>query len=183
MKKRTIALMLALVLVIGCAIGGTIAWLTDVTDPVENTFTTSDVDITLAETTGEEYKMVPGSTITKDPKVTVLADSEDCYLFVKVEKSANFDSYMEYAMADGWIALDGYTGVFYREVAADDANQEFAVLKNNTVTVKNSVTKAMMDALTEAACPTLTFTAYACQQANVADAAAAWGYISNLANS
>lgn len=179
MKKRTIALMLALVLVIGCAIGGTIAWLTDETQVVKNTFTTSDVDIELAETTGNTYKMVPGSEIVKDPEVTVLADSEACYLFVKVEKSSNFDSYMEYAMAEGWIALEGVAGVFYREVADTDADQEFAVLKDNKVSVLEGVTKEAMDALNAegATYPTLTFTAYACQKDNVADAAAAWELI------
>lgn len=106
MKKRTLALLVALVLVVGCIIGGTLAWLTAKTDAVVNTFTTSDIDVTLTETE-EEYKMVPGYTIHKDPKTTVVKGSEECYLFVKVEKSANFDSYMTYEMADGWTALEG----------------------------------------------------------------------------
>lgn len=62
MKKRTLALLVALVLVVGCIIGGTLAWLTAKTDAVVNTFTTSDIDVTLTETE-EEYKMVPGYTI------------------------------------------------------------------------------------------------------------------------
>jgi len=181
MKKRTIALMLALVLVFGCAVGGTIAWLTDTTEQVKNTFTTSDVDIELTETTGDEYKMVPGSTIIKDPKVTVLADSEAYYLFVKVEKANKFVSYMDYTMADGWIALDSVAGVFYREVEDTNANQEFAVLQGNTVTVKDLVTKAMMGVLTADTYPTLTFTAYACQKENVTSAAEAWTLINTTA--
>lgn len=55
MKKRTLALLVALVLVVGCIIGGTLAWLTAKTDAVVNTFTTSDIDVTLTETE-EEYK-------------------------------------------------------------------------------------------------------------------------------
>ena len=74
-------------------------------------------DVTLTETE-EEYKMVPGYTIHKDPKTTVVKGSEECYLFVKVEKSANFDSYMTYEMADGWTALEGVEGVYYREVTS-----------------------------------------------------------------
>ena len=41
MKKKTLALLLALVLLAGGVIGGTLAWLTDKTDPVKNTFTTA----------------------------------------------------------------------------------------------------------------------------------------------
>lgn len=163
MKKRSLSIIIAVVLVLCCAVGGTLAWLTDKTAEVENTFTTSDVDITLAETTGNSYKMVPGYTISKDPKVTVLADSEKAYVFVKVEKSTNFDTYMTYTMADGWTALDGEAGVYYRVVEDTNADQEFAVIKDNTVTVRDTVTKEQMDALTSETYPTLTVTAYACQ--------------------
>lgn len=89
MKKKTLALFLALTLVLVGVIGGTVAWLTDTTESVVNTFTDSDIDITLEETTGEDYKMVPGYTISKDPQVTVETSSEKCYLFVKLEKSEN----------------------------------------------------------------------------------------------
>lgn len=92
MKKKVLSIV-AVVLVLCCAIGGTLAWLTDKTDPVVNTFTVGDINIELKETT-TNYKMVPGNTITKDPKVTVKANSEACWLFVKVEKSSNFDSFI-----------------------------------------------------------------------------------------
>lgn len=71
-------------LVVGCAVGGTIAWLTATTEPVVNTFTYGKIKIELTETTGTEYKIIPGVNISKDPKVTVKADSEACWLFVKV---------------------------------------------------------------------------------------------------
>ncbi len=164
--SKSLVMILALVLVIGCTVGGTLAWLTDKTAEVKNTFTTSDVDIELAETTGDSYKMVPGATITKDPKVTVKAVSEACMLFVKVEKSTNFDHFMTYEMAEGWAELtgvEGVTGVYYREVENTDADQDFAVIKDNKVTVKDTVTKEMMNNLTEATYPTLTVTAYASQ--------------------
>ena len=93
MKKKLLIPIMILILVIG-AVGGTLAWLTDKTDPVTNTFTVGNVDITLAETTGKTYKMVPGQTITKYPKVTVEAGSEECWLFVKIEKSTNYDNFM-----------------------------------------------------------------------------------------
>ena len=174
MKKKVLSIV-AVVLVLCCAIGGTLAWLTDRTDPVVNTFTVGDINIDLTESKNLNLKMVPGNTITKDPKVTVKANSEACWLFVKVEKSSNFDNFMTYEMADGWTALPGVAGVYYREVAATTTATELSVLKDNSVLVKDSVTKADLNALTRDTFPTLTFTAYAVQKDNVADAATAWG--------
>lgn len=173
MKKKAWVSLVAVVLVLCCAVGGTLAWLTDKTGPVKNTFTVGDINIDLTETT-KDYKMVPGNTIAKDPKVTVKDGSEACWLFVKVEKSTNFDSFMTYEMADGWTALPDVTGVYYREVAATTAATDFSVLKDNSVLVKDGVTKTMLNGLDETTFPTLTFTAYAVQKDNVADAAAAW---------
>ena len=170
MKKKSLALVLALAMIVVCVVGGTLAWLTDKTPDVKNTFTTSDVNITLTEST-TNYQMIPGYTIAKDPKVTVLAGSEKCYLFVKVAESDNFDSFMTYDMATGWTQGDGTdipSNVYYREVETSTADQEFAVLKDNQVTVSGDVTKTMLNALNVegATQPTLTFTAYACQYNN-----------------
>lgn len=84
MKKKALLLVLAAALVVVASIGGTLAWLSDKTTAITNTFTAGDVGITLTETTGANYTLVPGATISKDPKVTVAASSEDCYVFVKV---------------------------------------------------------------------------------------------------
>lgn len=177
----------AVALVLCCVVGGTLAWLQDKTDPVVNAFTYGDINIDLKETT-TNYKMVPGGTISKDPKATVKAGSEACYLFVKIEKSANYSTYLnDYAVAEGWTQLMGtdgnpIAGVYYREVAASEVDQDFYVLDGKTgytggyVTVKGEVTKTQMEALKAegASPPTLTFTAYAVQKENVATAAAAW---------
>ena len=177
-RNRRIALTLCVMFVVlAASIGGTVAWLTDKTDTIENTFTTSDIKIELAETTSD-YKMVPGVDIAKDPKVTVKAGSEDCWLFVKVEKSENFDSFMNnYAIADGWNVLDGEEGVYYCEVTDVTADVSFYVLSGNKVTVKDDVTKQMMNGLTEATRPTLKFTAYAIQKANTGTVQEAWAKI------
>lgn len=166
MKKKSLALVLALAMIVVCVVGGTLAWLTAKTDDVKNTFTTSDISITLEETKGgdsKEFKMVPGYTIDKDPKVTVATGSEKCYLFVKLDKSANFNAFLTYTMAEGWTALDGVSGVFYRVVDTSDMGTPISVLKDDQVTVSGDVTKTMLNALTANTYPTLTFTAYACQ--------------------
>ena len=173
MKKKLIALTAAFLLVIGAAVAGTVAWLTDSTQTEVNTFTVGNIDIELDETTSN-YKMVPGQTIAKDPKVSVTADSEDCWLFVKVEEGNNVANFISYSIASGWTAVPGASGVYYREVAATDTVREFSVLTKDQVTVKNTVTKDMMDGITEQTKPTLSFTAYAVQKAGITTVADAW---------
>ena len=176
MKKKTLALVLALTLLVAGVVVGTLAWLTDQTAEVKNTFTVGDINIGLTETT-TDYKMVPGNTIAKDPTVTVKANSEACWLFVKVTKSENLDTFITYAIAGGWTALSGVDGVYYREVPASTADQTFSVLADDAVTVKSNVTKTMLEtAKTDA--PTLTFKAYAIQKDHFATADAAWAEVS-----
>ena len=196
---KVIAALLAVVLLVGATIGGTIAWLTASTEKVENTFTVGNIDIALTETT-EDYKMIPGYTIDKDPVVTVEAGSEACLVFVKVEEDGfcsvqeeesmpvehKFDSFLEYGIAAGWTRLEKDVNgadidelIFYREQpaltaeGAEDAAYYVLACKEDPadpectgcVKVKDTVTKEMMDALSnnDATAPKLTFTAYAVQ--------------------
>ena len=55
MKKKGLALILALTLLVVGVVAGTLAWLTAKSDVVTNTFTTSDIKVELKETTGTEY--------------------------------------------------------------------------------------------------------------------------------
>lgn len=165
MKKKSLALVLALALMVVGAVAGTLAWLTAESAPVVNTFTTSDIKVELTETP-ETYKMIPGYTIHKDPQAKVLAGSEECFLFVKLDKSANFDNLLTYEMANDWTKLEGVTDtVYYREVLTADIGTAYSVLKNDQVTVKGDVTKEQMNDMDagKIAKPTLTITAYASQ--------------------
>ena len=201
-SNKTVAILLALVLAIGCAVGGTLAWLISQTDPVVNTFTYGDINIDLYEheynarvnTLGTEkvakvddYKIIPGVDLPKDPTVEVKANSEACWLFVKV-KEENWPTFTDaddadktkkvsYHIADGWAALDSQPGVYYCQVDADDDAQEFPVLKGNTVTVSDTLTKDEGDQLKEKNTK-LTFTAYAVQKDGIDTAADAWAKIS-----
>lgn len=176
-SSKAFAAVLALALVLGCALGGTVAWLVAKSDPVVNTFTYGDININLEETTGSSYKIIPGVDIAKDPKVTVEADSEACWLFVKVDEVGTFVAdKVTYSVADGWTALTGQPGVYYREVGAVTADTDFYVLKDNNVKVSDTLTKEDIKDITTR--PTLTFTAYAVQKDGIADAATAWSKIS-----
>ena len=179
--------LLALVLVVGCAVGGTIAWLTATTEPVVNTFTYGKIKIDLAETTGNAYKIIPGVNISKDPKVTVIGGSEACWLFVKVAEKGTFvTDKVTYSIANGWTALDAtnHPGVYYREVEAVTADTGFYVLAGDTtypngvVTVSENLTKVDIKDLTENH-PQLIFTAYAVQKDGIDTAADAWAKVDN----
>ena len=190
--KKTIVMVLAFALVLGVAIGGTLAWLQDITDPVVNTFTEGKVDIDLYEhkydsatnqlTTeeirngGNTYKMVPGDVLPKDPTVVVKAGSEACYVFVKVVKTETVDTFLTYSIDTSvWTPLAGVDGVYYTEITAYTATDtEYNVLTNKQVTVNTTVDMDDMGDLNTANYPKLTFTAYAIQKANITDAAAAW---------
>lgn len=189
---RGLVLVLALALIVGVAGGATFAWLTAKSDTVVNTFTYGDINITLAESTGSDYKIIPGVDIGKDPLVTVLAKSEACWLFVKVDEEnwpefadgegENAVRKVSYGIADGWMKDDGTNipaNVYYRVVNADDANQEFPVLKDNKITVSNTLTKIDIKGLS--ATPKLSITAYAIQKDGMTDAAAAWAAINGAA--
>lgn len=191
LSGKLVVAMLAVTLLIGCAIGGTVAWLTAKTDPVVNTFTYGDINITLDETTGSSYKIIPGVDIKKDPKVTVEADSEACYLFVKI-KEENWPTFTEadgikkvsYDIATGWEPLADQAGVYYREVDATTANAgvSYYILKgdmtypNGVVTVSENLTKNEVNGITTQ--PKLTFTAYAVQKDGISTAADAWAKVS-----
>ena len=173
---KTFVAMLALVLVIGCAVGGTVAWLVSSTNAVVNTFTYGDINITLTETTGNAYKIIPGVNIDKDPKVTVQKDSEACWLFVEVKEEGTFvANKVTYSIDGGWTQGDGTNipaNVYYRSVDAVKADTDFAVLKDNKIYVSEELSKSDIKSIT--AQPKLTFTAYAVQKDGINSAAAAW---------
>ena len=169
---RLFVLMLALVLVLGCAVGGTVAWL------VAKTFTYGDINITLTETkpANRQAKIIPGVDIEKDPKVTVKADSEACWLFVEVKEEGTFvANKVTYSVDDGWTKGDGTKipeNVYYRAVDAVTTDTDFAVLKDNKICVSEELTKSDIQSITTQ--PTLSFTAYAVQKDGMDTVAAAW---------
>ena len=176
------ALIAAIVLVIGCTAGGTVAWLVSKPDPIVNVFTVGNINATLTEaakTEKKEFKIVPGVDITKDPVATVKAKSEDCYLFVQLTEknwptfteTDNTTRKVEYKIADGWTELEN--GVYYRVVTKNDTeDQTFHVLKDDQVTVSNTLTKENADAI--AGTPKLTVAVYAVQQVGMDSPADAW---------
>lgn len=199
MKKTTVAI-IVFGLVLCFTVGGALAWLIDETEPVTNTFTYGDIEIALDETS-RPYEMVPGKVLSKDPKITVKANSEPCWLFVQVNESANLGEFIEYEIATSWTPLPTVSGVYYRKVDASTEDQTFSVLggsayntsalsgawnwSEDEVLVKPEVEKGDLNALDasgveSAAYPTLTFTAYAVQHEGFeGNPTAAWAQITS----
>ena len=99
LSSRIVILLTALTLIGVCAVGYTVAWLSDIHKLETVVFSDSDIKIVFEDQkSAESVKMVPGHTADKAPTVTVKADSEKCYLFVKVEKSIG---------VNGEILIDG----------------------------------------------------------------------------
>ena len=172
MRKHFIWLIIAAILLVTVSAGTTVALLTSSSNPVINTFTIGGVDITLTESTGQQYVMIPGVAIAKDPTVTVLANSETSWLFIKMEKTNDFDTFCTYAIQDGWLALEGQTDVYYQMVGKSPADQAFPVLKDNSVFVNDALTEEQLNAIVDR--PSLSVTAYAVQSDGIATAADAW---------
>lgn len=189
----SVFVMLALTMVVGCAVDGTVAWLVSESETSVSTFTLGDINIKLteAESESQSLKIIPGVDIRRSLKVTVEANSEACWLFVKVE-GTNWPDFMEangtarkvsYSVAgegDGWIALNDHPGVYYREVSAENAKTGVEYDVKGVVTVSKELTKAEVNSIAAAETqPQLSFTAYAVQRDGIDNAAAAWAAANN----
>lgn len=182
-KTKTKALLMSLcaVLLVAASVLGTMAYLTDSKD-VKNTFTVGNVAITMDETDVDDstpnkerdqansYKLLPGHTYTKDPIIHVDANSEDCYLFVKVDNQiaaieANGNTTVAAQMATkGWKAVEGKDGIY---VYVGTTVTPVAVKANDNVTVFEQLVIAGTvngDTLKAYENKTITVTAYAVQK-------------------
>ena len=86
-------------------IGGTLAYFTDTTEEKINTFTVGNVDITLDEPEWDQDDavLIPGREIAKNPTITVEADSQRAYTFMKVKLSDDFAALLKtYAETKGY---------------------------------------------------------------------------------
>lgn len=190
-NKKALALVLCAVMLVAASVFGTLAYLTD-TDAVTNTFTVGNVKITLDEAkvtpagvidgdsrvTGNEYHLIPGHTYVKDPTVHVDANSEDCYVFVKVtnnisdieivadDETEGTETIAEQMTQKGWTLIsDGV--YYYKDVVSK--NQDVVVFDNFTIagTVANAK-------LAENTSDTVEIIAYAIQAEGFDTATDAW---------
>lgn len=232
MKKmrKILGVTLSAAALMAASVFGTMAYLTD-TEAVTNTFTVGKVQITLDEAKVDEYgklldndnsvdtdgknlaprvqkndyKLIPGYTYTKDPIIHVDADSENCYLFVKVENGiADIETKTGKTIAAqmkdlGWVKVDSNSdgkvdnadNVYvlakgkegnpdYKYTVGGGAHVE--VFKNFTVDGDSIVNMPEGEAapdgkfdIAKYADNQIVVTAYAVQAAGFEDSKAAWG--------
>ncbi len=189
-KTKAIALTLCAVLLVVASVMGTMAYLTS-KDTVTNTFTVGNVSITLDEAKVDKYgtvvegadrvdansyDLVPGHTYTKDPTVTVAANSEPCYVFVKVEnglsgfEATNNTIASQITNTNQWTALEGNDGVYYKEVVASAKDTTLVVFSSFTL----SDTANNVNGWNNLGNANITVKAYAIQQDGFETASAAW---------
>ena len=170
--KKILALTASAALLVTASVAGTLAYLTSTTETVKNTFTVGEVELKLWEHMldedgvisesktyeGNAYEdILPGLDYPKDPTVTVIADSEDCYvrmlLTVTYDKDAdavfakyNYQDWFNWStdwikptdapeteMADGKISR---TYEFrYKDIVEEDANDKDLAPLFTTITV------------------------------------------------
>lgn len=181
---KTMFMILAVVLIVGISVGGTLAWLTATTGPVTNTFTVGDINITLAETTPANYKIVPGGESDKNPTITVVKGSENCYVYVTVENNVVLNGKVV-ATPDinptNWSVVQtnvNKTLYRYKNVVATNATNDQTLPVFTKVSYSDTITKSNIAALTNT---TIVINGFAHQSDNtnqsVADAAAiAWAF-------
>lgn len=120
MKKRknliAIGAVLAVLLVV--TVVPTFSWLSAQSERVVNTFAGGAISILLdespvgtdgkkidgARTTGNSYKYKAGAVLDKDPAVTVIKGSEECYVFLCVENELTDDFEINYD-TDSWLRV------------------------------------------------------------------------------
>ena len=205
-SNKALLVLLALVLVIGCTVGGTLAWLTAETGTATNTFTVGDIGtLTLkeketavgADGVTNNYTIVPGMDIAKDPMVsyTDKKNAVDVYVFVKVgaegwtqesnaysvlgdDNSALLSWSVDCNETTGWKPVSAeYDDVYYKVVAAGESLENVAVIAGNKITVSSAITEKNVSDIAKAA-GNITFTAYAIQQAGFDTVADAWKAVS-----
>ena len=208
MKKKLMTV-LALVLVIAMSVAGTYAYLTS-TDEVVNTFTVGNVAIKLDEAKvdangvavtpaervkANSYKLLPGHTYAKDPTVTVLKGSEECYvkMTVTLTKADELDAIFAPNGADMTSIFKGYDSTKWelknvtKDTEKDTRTYEFWYKETVAAPTADVALDALFDSITVPGAidnaklatiegMTITVNAYAIQADGFADAADAWSH-------
>lgn len=179
-RKRVVvsaAVILALIL---AAAPATYSYLTASSGRIVNTFAGGAISLTLdeakvdgngqatsdARVTENTYKVMPGVTLDKDPTVTVLAGSEECYVFLYVDDPLA-EEYFAIDYSSDWTAIaSAGTSTLYVYKSTIDASEEDVELTPifTQIEVSDSMTS---DEIAELGEVSVTIEAYAVQKAAV----------------
>ena len=156
-NKKALMVMLCAVLLVLSAVLGTLAYFTDA-EKVTNTFTVGQVHIDLNETDvdgdkdtkANAYHLLPGHSYQKDPTVTVLKGSSDCYvrMIVTINMSEQWDAICDRldvgaadiftGLSDDWV-LEGHPA---EDTTANTRTYEFRY-KNKVTGISETLDKPL----------------------------------------
>lgn len=188
-RTQIITIVVCLMLAMAIAIGGTVAWLIDKTDSVEDTFTFGNVSIVLTDSetstawsskqndrldsstsTGTTNKLIPGQKISFDPRVQVATGSEPCYIFIDITLTADFESaFNGYSIDSAWKHLENgvyyYVGTTSNLLAVEENKHTAEIIDGGTITVNGTnVTNTTVSGLVDT---DFSIRAYAIQRDNL----------------
>lgn len=184
-SQKAIIVSLLLAVIAAMTISPTLSWLSDTSDSVVNTFAGGAISIKLDEalvdTNGKtvegdnaqrvlenSYKYIPGAVLDKDPTVTVLKGSEECYVFMCVDNELN-DLFTINYDTTSWlkVASNGNKTVYIYKSSINALMTDNDVVLNpifTTITVSQDLTSQDVEEIGQ---KTVTATAYAVQAANI----------------
>ena len=141
------------------------------------TITVGRIDLSMTKAT--EDMIVPGTVVelTAAPAVTVGGDNQPCWLFIEIEKTPHFNSYLSYddTVAEGWTLLNGMDNVYYRQLDRLAQDTTFVIMEDTSLEISASLTDKQ---LSKAADQSIAITAYAVQHTDDTNSAVlAWAQI------
>ena len=194
LNKKTLAIVISVVLVLAITVGATLAYLHSESGYKSNTFSFVDrLTVTLNDEVSE-YKIIPGQTAAQDTTITLSEHDVPAYVYVIVQElntKYNNKTIVDWAIAEGWTAMDyaapdafaltdlftetapsaENTKIFYRTVDASYEAATFNVLADNQVSYPANVVRTDVPLGTEIK---LNFAAVAIQTEGFGSALAAW---------
>ena len=163
--KKMLLLLVVMVLVCSISVTGTMAYLTAQTDVVTNTFVSASglvTSLTLDESEaipdtatglytlneservpGNEYTVLPGTTLKKDPTVHVIGrTTTPAFLYIEVVDTTGDN--LEWKLADGWSicadAVGPNSGIVYQYTGTlNTGDTDIPIIKDNKVTASDTL--------------------------------------------
>ena len=154
--SKALAIILCAICLVTASVMITIAAIMVKSEPVKNTFVVGKIGLTLDESDVDElgepiegadpvtentYKLYADRTYQKDPVVHIAANSEDCYVFIKIDNEiANIESDEEpnidsQIKDNGWTAMEN--GVYYQTYTSNEEQVDLKVFEQFAIGTVN----------------------------------------------
>ena len=137
-SNRTLVLAIALVLVLGCGVMGTLMFLVDKTSEVKNTFSPSAVTCKVTEDFDGSIKKKVNVTNTSDINAYIRVKRVTYRVNAAGEKIGGVAAIPSFKPGDGWFEKDGF--YYYSKPVAPDGVPEEDLIGEDGITLVSSYT-------------------------------------------